>query len=43
MSTHKSPVTCHVLIASLGTPGQNIDVKIEKLDSAGRFTTLSTS
>ncbi|GAA5810565.1 hypothetical protein MFLAVUS_003988 [Mucor flavus] len=43
MSTHKSPVTCHVLIASLGTPGQNIDVKIEKLDSAGGFTTLSTS
>lgn len=43
MSAHKSPITCHVLIASLGTPGQNIDVKIEKLDQAGGFTTLSTS
>jgi 5-hydroxyisourate hydrolase len=42
MSAHRSPVTCHVLIASLGTPGQNIDVKIEKL-SGGEFTTLSTS
>lgn len=42
MSAHKSPVTCHVLIASSGTPGQNIDVKIEKLSPSGEFTTLST-
>ncbi|KAI7894240.1 hydroxyisourate hydrolase [Mucor mucedo] len=40
--SYKSPITCHVLIASLGTPGQHIDVKIEKLDTTG-FTTLSTS
>ncbi|KAI8973545.1 hydroxyisourate hydrolase [Mycotypha africana] len=43
MSSHKSPITCHVLIASLGVPGENIDVKIEKLDSTGAFSTLSTS
>ena len=43
MSTHKSPITCHVLIASIGTPGQHIDVKIEKLDQSGGFSTLSTS
>jgi 5-hydroxyisourate hydrolase len=42
MSAHKSPITCHVLIASTGTPGQNIDVKIEKLDQAGGFSVLST-
>ncbi|KAI8349415.1 hydroxyisourate hydrolase [Blakeslea trispora] len=43
MSVHKSPITCHVLIASLGIPGQNIDVKIEKLDNANGFSVLSTS
>ncbi|KAI8076479.1 hydroxyisourate hydrolase [Gilbertella persicaria] len=42
MSTHKSPITCHVLIASTGTPGEHIDVKIEKLDPQG-FTVLSTA
>lgn len=42
MSVHKSPITCHVLIASLGKPGENIDVKIEKLGQSG-FTQLSTS
>ncbi|KAI8882420.1 hydroxyisourate hydrolase [Backusella circina FSU 941] len=41
MSAQKSPITCHVLIASTGTPGQNIDVKIEKLDQSGNFSTLS--
>ncbi|CEI91177.1 Putative 5-hydroxyisourate hydrolase [Rhizopus microsporus] len=41
-TTHKSPITCHVLIASLGTPGQGIDVKSEKLDPQG-FNTLSTA
>ncbi|KAI9016408.1 hydroxyisourate hydrolase [Phycomyces nitens] len=43
MSTDKkSPVTCHVLVASLGTPGKNVGVKIEKLDQ-GEFSVLSTS
>ncbi|CAO3687750.1 unnamed protein product [Umbelopsis vinacea] len=31
MSAHKSPVTCHVLIASTGIPGKNVAVKIEQL------------
>ncbi|CAM0136614.1 unnamed protein product [Umbelopsis sp. WA50703] len=44
MSAHKSPVTCHVLIASTGTPGKNVDVKIEKLDqNTADFKVLSTS
>ncbi|KAI9471909.1 MAG: hydroxyisourate hydrolase [Benjaminiella poitrasii] len=44
MSAHKSPVTCHVLIASTGQPGQNIDVRIEKLNQQSNdFTTLSTA
>ncbi|KAG1057522.1 hypothetical protein G6F43_000641 [Rhizopus delemar] len=41
-SIHKSPITCHVLIASLGIPGKEIDVKIEKLDE-NQFSVLSTS
>ncbi|KAI8997219.1 hydroxyisourate hydrolase [Pilobolus umbonatus] len=40
--SHKSPVTCHVLIASKGIPGIGIDVKIEKLEQ-NEFTLLSTS
>lgn len=44
MSAHKSPVTCHVLIASTGIPGKNVAVKIEKLDQAtADFKVLSTS
>ncbi|KAG0164369.1 hypothetical protein DFQ28_010424 [Apophysomyces sp. BC1034] len=45
MSTSKkSPITCHVLVASLGTPGPDITVKIEKLDdSSNNFSTLSVS
>ncbi|KAI8380916.1 hydroxyisourate hydrolase [Radiomyces spectabilis] len=42
MSAKKSPITCHVLVASQGIPGKNIDVKIEKLDGQG-FSTLSTA
>ncbi|KAG2176595.1 hypothetical protein INT44_007259 [Umbelopsis vinacea] len=44
MSAHKSPVTCHVLIASTGIPGKNVAVKIEQLDQAtADFKVLSTS
>ncbi|KAI7850203.1 hypothetical protein BDC45DRAFT_518764 [Circinella umbellata] len=43
MSTQKSPITCHVLVASVGKPGQHVSVKIEKIDESGSFTTLSTS
>ncbi|KAI9273614.1 hydroxyisourate hydrolase [Sporodiniella umbellata] len=38
--THQSPITCHVLIASLGLPGQEIDVKIEK-ENSNEFSILS--
>ena len=43
MSAQKSPITCHVLVASVGKPGQHVPVKIEKIDASGAFTTLSTS
>lgn len=42
MSAHKSPITCHVLVASTGTPGRGVNVKIEKLDN-NSFTILSTA
>ncbi|KAI8085168.1 hydroxyisourate hydrolase [Halteromyces radiatus] len=42
MSAHKSPITCHVLIASTGVPGRGVSVKIEKLNG-GSFSTLSTA
>ncbi|CAO3647812.1 unnamed protein product [Cunninghamella echinulata] len=42
MPAHKSPITCHVLVASSGTPGKGVNVKIEKLDNS-TFTTLSTA
>ncbi|KAI9278381.1 hydroxyisourate hydrolase [Phascolomyces articulosus] len=41
--SHKSPITCHVLVASVGKPGQHVDVKIEKINEAGAFSTLSTA
>jgi 5-hydroxyisourate hydrolase len=44
MSAHKSPVTCHVLIASTGIPGKNVAVKIEQLDqTTADFKVLATS
>ncbi|KAI9319514.1 hydroxyisourate hydrolase [Dichotomocladium elegans] len=45
MSASKnSPITCHVLVASIGKPGQNIRVIIEKADAlTGAFTVLATS
>ncbi|KAI8141532.1 hydroxyisourate hydrolase [Fennellomyces sp. T-0311] len=39
----KSPITCHVLVASQGKPGQHVQVKIEKETGAGAFSALSTS
>jgi 5-hydroxyisourate hydrolase len=42
MSAHKSPITCHVLVASTGIPGRDVNVKIEKMDN-GSFNTLSTA
>ncbi|ORY93863.1 hydroxyisourate hydrolase [Syncephalastrum racemosum] len=39
----KSPITCHVLVASQGKPGRNVQVKIEKIDAAGAFQTLNVS
>ncbi|CAO3592388.1 unnamed protein product [Absidia cylindrospora] len=42
MSAHKSPITCHVLVASTGTPGRGVNVKIEKMDN-GAFNTLSAA
>lgn len=41
--SHKSPITCHVLIASKGTPGRGIDVQIEKLNESGIFYVLSSA
>ncbi|OZJ03264.1 hypothetical protein BZG36_04900 [Bifiguratus adelaidae] len=39
----KSPVTCHVLIASRGTPGQGIGVRLEQLlPGETTFSTLAT-
>ncbi|KAL1934267.1 hypothetical protein VTP01DRAFT_6449 [Rhizomucor pusillus] len=44
MSTQKkSPITCHVLVASQGKPGKNVQVKLEKIGSNGAFNILSTS
>ncbi|CDH51278.1 5-hydroxyisourate hydrolase-like [Lichtheimia corymbifera JMRC:FSU:9682] len=39
----KSPITCHVLVASVGKPGEHVRVKIEKEGAAGAFSVLSTA
>lgn len=39
----KSPITCHVLVASVGKPGEHVRVKIEKEGAAGTFSVLSTA